>query len=105
MGSVLSLLLAIFKAIPVLKKSWDQLMDLYIASELTRMKKENQDAINKAFDKQDQRPIEEALGSGSKGLRSGVSGSELFDSLPGVQNNNSSGSGGNGLVKQSPGAK
>lgn len=88
----LSILLAILKAIPSLKSWWDELTAAYIASEISSMKKENVDAINKAFKSFDQRAIEKALGSSREGVRSGVAGSTIIDDLPRVQDRNPPGS-------------
>lgn len=85
---MLKILFVIFKAIPSLKSWWDSLVTAYLTHKYAEMKKENRDAISKAFETQDQRPLEEALGSSHPGQHSIVIGSDVVDSLPGVQNRN-----------------
>lgn len=84
MANVLAVLLAFFKALPILKTFWDGLVAAYIAREVSKMKKENVEAIRKAVDEHDQREIEKLLGSPKAGLPSGIPGTEQRDSLPNV---------------------
>ena len=84
-GGVFSLLLAIFKAIPALEKWFQDLSALYIASRIESMKQENREAIKKAIEAQDQRDLERAIGSPKAGEHSGLPGTEIRDSLPGVK--------------------
>lgn len=79
-------LIEIIKAIPAIKSLFEQLVGLYVASELVSMKKENRDAIKKAIHEFDQREIEKALGNPNAGDPSNLPGSELRSSLPGVPN-------------------
>lgn len=83
-SSILSLLTAIFKAIPVLKGFWDEMVTAYINSQIATMKKENREAIRKAIYEQDQRDIESAIGSPTAGEQSGLPGAVVVDELPGV---------------------
>jgi hypothetical protein len=82
--TALSVLIALLKAIPTLKEWFDQLVAMYIKSQIATMKEENKNAIHEALVKKDQRPIEKAIGSSEPGSRSGLVDSELRDSLPGV---------------------
>lgn len=82
--TVLSLLLAIFKAIPSLKSWWDEIVSAYIAQEIINMKKELSSAIQKAANG-DQRNTETYMGSPRAGLPSGEPGSIIVPSLPGVR--------------------
>lgn len=84
-GSVFSLLLAVFKAIPIFEKWFEQLSALYVASRIESMKQENREVIKKAIELQDQRELERAIGSPKAGERSGVPGTEVRDTLPGVK--------------------
>jgi hypothetical protein len=83
-STILSIALAVFKAVPILKEVWDQLIALYISREIAAMKQENKDAIRKAMDEHDQRDIEKALGSKRAGEHSGSTDTVVVDSLPNV---------------------
>lgn len=85
MATVLSLLLAIFKAIPSLQALWDGLVSMYVESQIASMKAENRAAIQKALQDQDQRDLEKAIGSPNAGKEVPANGSEIVDSLPGVK--------------------
>jgi hypothetical protein len=84
--TALSFLMALFRAIPSLKAWFDDLVALYIHVQLQSMREENRDAIRKAFDTGDQKPIEQAIGNSNPGDHSVVPDSELRDTLPGVPN-------------------
>ncbi len=81
----MSTLIALIKALPVLKSFFDQLVAYYVSHEIAKMKEENKAAIRKAILDHDQRGIEEKLGSDRAGELSGVPGTEIRDSLPGVK--------------------
>jgi hypothetical protein len=85
MSEIISLLLAIFKAVPVLKEAWDRLLVLYIEHQENEMLEADRAAIRKAIDGQDQRDLEKQIGSTVSGKPSGIPGTEFRDSLPGVQ--------------------
>jgi hypothetical protein len=84
LGSVLSGLLALIKAVPTLKEWFDQLMALYAAQAVVNLKKADRDAMRKLFDEQDQRDLEKQLGSIKAGEPSNLGGTEFRDSIPGV---------------------
>jgi len=81
---ILQLLLAIFKAIPKVKEMFDDLVAMYLAVKIQELKDENKEMIAKAFLEKDQRYIENLLGSKRAGKASGYEGTEVVDSLPGV---------------------
>lgn len=78
--AVISLLTAIFSAVPYLKKAFDSLMVEYLKLKKDTLSKETIKAINDAINNQDQRPLESAEYSGKP---SGVGA--IRDSLPGVK--------------------
>ena len=73
MTSVISLLLAIFQAVPILKELWEQAITLWINTQIDKMTKENRDAIKKAITEHDQRALEELI-STRPGEPSGLPG-------------------------------
>ena len=77
---VVQIILALAKAFPIIDKWLDQAYNAKIEA----MKKQNSEAIDTAFETDDQRPIEDAMNSSKTGKPSGVPGSEIVDSLPGV---------------------
>lgn len=81
---MLSIVLAILQAIPALQDVWDELVSDYVALKLSEMKQEDQDAIKLAIQQQDQRGIENAIASPKSGTPSGIDGTGLRSSLPGV---------------------
>lgn len=81
----ISLVIAFLKAIPIIEEWFQKLVAAYVAARISSIKKEYKDSIKKAFDQQDQRPIEEALGNPDAGAPSGIPGTEIRDSLPGVK--------------------
>lgn len=85
MIKALEVLLAVLRVIPILKDWFDELVSLYIQSQLESMRQENRDAIKHAFEKQDQRPIEKVIGNPNAGEPSNLPGSERRDSLPNLR--------------------
>lgn len=83
-SAALSLLLAILKAIPILDKWFQKLVVAYTQAKIDSMEKENREAIKKALNEHDQRPIETAMGSSTVGEMSGNPGTTVVDSLPNV---------------------
>lgn len=84
-ASAIALLTAIFKAVPIIEEWWERLIVAYVAHAKDKIKKENRDAIKKALETDDQRPIEIQLGSDVAGKPSGADGAVIVDSLPGVR--------------------
>ena len=82
--TVISSVIAVIKAIPVVKEWFDSLLAMYVRSEIASMKKENREALRKAIDEQDQRDLEKAIGNPNPGEHSGIPGTEIRDKLPGV---------------------
>lgn len=85
MSGILSVLLAIFKAVPAAKELWDKLVSIYIMSQAGKMKEENRQAIASALVEHDQRFIEQLIRSPRAGKESGYEGTEIRDTLPGVK--------------------
>ena len=75
---MLSTILAIIKAITAIKSMFEQLMALYVQSEIASMKKENVVALRKALNEHDQRDLEKALGNPNPGTSSGDSGAVII---------------------------
>lgn len=83
-AAVISLLTAIFKAIPSLKSWWDDIVSMYIETKINSMRKENKEAIKKAIYGQDQRDLESSSGYSQVGELSGVPNTDVVDVLPNV---------------------
>lgn len=81
-AAVISLLTALFKAVPTIEEWWERLITAWISHKKNSIKKENRIAIQKAFENDDQRPIEETLGSETAGEYSGYG--TVVNELPGV---------------------
>lgn len=86
MASIIASILAVAKAIPVLDSWLQQLVVAYTKARIKSMTAENIAAIRAVMDSQDQRPAETALGSPHAGEPSGLNGTEIRDTLPGVSN-------------------
>ena len=85
MGTILSLVLAIIRAIPSLKGFFDAFVKGYVNRNVDSMAKEDREALRKAFEEQDQRDLEKAMGNQNAGKEVPATGSEIVDSLPGVR--------------------
>lgn len=83
-STILSLLLAVFKAIPVLKNWWDQLILMYVEKQKANLREEIRLGIYNAVNLKDQRDLEKAIGNPNAGKPVDVPDSEIVDSLPGV---------------------
>lgn len=83
-SAALSLLLAIFKAIPSLRKWWEELVAAYVQAEKARMSKDIRDGIKRLINEQDQIELEEAIGYSRAGEPSRLPGAVIVDRLPGV---------------------
>lgn len=83
-GTVLSLLLAVFKAVPVLKEAWDRLILMYLERQREHLKEEIRLGIYEAVAQKDQRRLEEAIGNPNAGKPVEIPESQIVDSLPGV---------------------
>lgn len=81
MGWVLAILKAI-AVIPVLVATFDEFVAWYVESRIAKMKVENREAIKKAIETNDQRPVENVIGSPSAGEPSGIPGSTIVDQPP-----------------------
>ena len=81
---MLNALLAIITAIPALQKLFESLMVLFSQKQLESMRVENRDALKKALSLHDQREIEKLVTT-NPGAHSQVPGTEIRDSLPGVE--------------------
>lgn len=80
-ATIISLILAIFKAFPILDKWFEQFKE---AKEI-EAKKRNRESVEESAQTGDQRPIEDAMNSSKTGKPSGIPGSEIKDKLPGVE--------------------
>jgi len=84
-AAIVSLLIAIFKAIPALERQWDAAVVAYIKQRRDVLRKETRDAIKKALDDQDQIDLENSMGAVEAGQQSHRPGAVLVDSLPGLR--------------------
>lgn len=82
MGTI-SIVLSLIKAIPILERWFVALFRAYTDDMIARMKEENAEAIKKAIETGDQRPIETTIGSKKAGEATGVG--EIVTKLPGVE--------------------
>jgi hypothetical protein len=83
-ATILSLLLALFKAVPALKDMWERLLAMYIEHQQAMLKEELRLAIYNAVRQKDQRGIEEVIGNPNHGKPIEIPDSQIVDSLPGV---------------------
>lgn len=79
-----ALVSAIIKAVPAVKAIVDRFIVWYVEREIKAMKREHAEAITVAILKHDQRPLEEIIGSSLAGKPSGIPGTQIVDTLPGV---------------------
>jgi len=82
MGAVISAILALAKAIPIINQWIEELTTAYAVSKMAALKKENLDAIRKAINERDQRDLEKAVGNHHPGEPSGDAGSVIIDEPP-----------------------
>lgn len=85
MEVILSGIVAVISAIPAIKSFFDQLVTFYVQQKVDTFKAEDRAAIQKAMEDQDQRDIEKELGSTHAGELSGIPGTEVRPTLPGVK--------------------
>jgi len=83
--SIISLLLAIAKAIPIVDKWIQTLVAQYVNLRIETMRSENIKAIRSALIDHDQRELERSIGSKTPGEVSGDAGAVIVDKLPGVE--------------------
>lgn len=84
MSAIIAGILAVAKSIPVVD-SWVQALSVaYTLNQISKMKNENKAAVIRAVSQLDQRDIEKALGSETAGQLSGIAGTQVVDTLPGV---------------------
>lgn len=79
---IISIILGILKAIPIIDSWYQKLSAAYIADAIARMKSENLDAIRKAITNHDQRDLEAAVGNPHPGEVSGDAGSTIEPTEP-----------------------
>ena len=82
MGTVFGTILAVLKAIPVLDSWFQELVALYVQARVASMKAENRDAILKAIQDHDTRPLEGVSGNPHPGDHSGETSSEIISGPP-----------------------
>jgi hypothetical protein len=83
-GTILNILLALFKAVPVVKAMWDRLLLMYIEREAAKLDEEIRLGLYNAVAQKDQRGLEEAMGNPNHGKPVDIEDSQIVDSLPGV---------------------
>lgn len=83
--TILKAIIAVIVAIPTIKGWFDSLVKMYVEQQIASWRAEDRAAIKKAIDEQDQRDIEKALGSSHAGEPSGIPGTEIRETLPGVK--------------------
>lgn len=82
MSVVISMVLGIIKAIPIVDGWFQELMVAYFDVSVGFMKKENRDAVQKSIVDHDQRPLETVIGSQTAGKPSGDAGTVIVDGPP-----------------------
>ena len=82
MGTAISLILAIAKAVPIINLWIEQLSSAYMVSRMASLKKENLEALRKALNEHDQRDLEKAIGNPHSGEASGDAGSVIINQPP-----------------------
>jgi len=83
-GSVITIIIGIVKAVPIIDKWLEQLMHAYFLYKVSIMEKENVEAIRKLIEERDQRDFEKAIGSKKPGEPSGDDGAVIIDRPPGM---------------------
>jgi len=71
--------------IPGIKSLLDRAIGVYLQAYLEGMRDQNREAIKRAVALADQRELEKVINSPTAGELSGISGTEVRDSLPGVK--------------------
>lgn len=84
MSAVFSAIAAFLGSIPVLGRLVEQFIAWYVNKQIDKMSAENATVIRKAIEEKDQRDIERTMGSSKAGKPSGIDGTTVVDSLPGV---------------------
>lgn len=79
---ILSGIIAVIKAVPIIDKWIEQFCSLYISLKIESMKKENRDAIRKSLAECDQRELEKALGNPNAGEASNNPGTVIQPTKP-----------------------
>lgn len=82
MGAIISAVIGICKALPIVDGWVKQLTQSYFNERYASWEKEDQDAIRKLVTDHDQRPLEQVLGSSTGGKVSGDAGAVVVDHLP-----------------------
>lgn len=82
MGTWLALLLATMKAVPAVRKWWEELTIAYYAYQDHQIEKATRDGIKKALESHDQRDLEKAMGSTKAGELSGNPNTTIRPSRP-----------------------
>lgn len=84
MSAVFSAVAAFFSSIPVLGRLVEQFIAWYVNEQIDKMSSENAAIIKKAIEEKDQRDLEKTMGSSKAGKPSGIDGTTVVGSLPGV---------------------
>lgn len=84
MLSFFSALLAVIRALPIIKGWVDDFVAFYVDRQIAQMKRENLAAIRRVLMEQDQRDLEKVIGSPRAGEVSGDPNTQIRDSLPNV---------------------
>lgn len=85
MPALLTTILAVAKAVPVIDQWLQKLIVAYANSRIDAMAKADRDSIKTALNQQDQRDLEKALGSLKAGEASNINGTVIVTTLPGVK--------------------
>lgn len=85
MVTVVEFVISLGKVVPGLISLIDGCVALYMAKRYAEMRQSDRDGVKKAVQEQDQRDLEHSINSPLAGLPSGIPGTEIKDSLPGVK--------------------
>jgi hypothetical protein len=82
---IISGLVGLIKAIPIIDRWFQSLLTFYVNSQIDKMERANFEAVKKAIYDRDQRDLEKAIGSPNAGESSHNPDTVIVDGLPGVR--------------------
>lgn len=77
-------ILALIQIVPTIKSAFDAFVSFYVSRQIEGMRSEHREGIRRAILEHDQRTLEQTIRSPVAGQPSGLPGSHLRDTLPGV---------------------
>lgn len=77
-------ILALVRIVPAIKSAFDAFVSFYVSRQIEGMRSDHREGIRRAITEHDQRALEQAIRSPFAGQPSGLPGSVIRDTLPGV---------------------